>query len=178
MSNKSMEEKVDFSAPVYLPTYKGCYVCGQAHPRGLRIRFFVGTDGQVHAQFRPDDTQTSYDGIVHGGVISTLLDEILGWPIALQTGCMSFTAELTVRFLKPLRAGHTYSATARPGTNRGRYWEGEGDICDRDGERYAKARGKYFLLSEAETRAVAEKLTYQPGDLPVFGDKKRHTDGG
>ena len=172
-----MKEEVDFNHPVYLPTYDGCYVCGQTHPRGLRIRFFVGAFGQVHAQFRPDDAQTNYDGIVHGGVISALLDELLGWPIALQTGRMSFTAELTVRFVKPMSAGHTYLATALPGTDRGRYWEGEGDIRDEHGEIHAKARGKYFLLSTEQTAAVAENLTYQPDDPPVFRYKKRIEEG-
>ncbi len=111
-------------------------------------------------------------------MISALLDELLGWPIALQTGCMSFTAELTVRFVKPMSAGRTYLATARPGTDRGRYWEGEGDICDEHRQIYAKARGKYFLLSAEQTAAVADRLTYQPDDLPVFRHKHPIENGG
>jgi len=91
---------------------------------------------------------------------------------------MSFTGELTVRIVKPMSAGRTYLATARPGTDRGQYWEGEGDIRDERGEIYAKARGKYFLLSAEQTAAVAETLTYQPDDLPVFRDKNRIEDGG
>ncbi len=152
----------------YLPTYDACYVCGQAYPLGLRIRFFVGAFGQVHAWFRPNHSQTSYEGVVHGGVVSTLLDELLGWPIALQTGRMAVTGELTMRFLKPLVAGCTYLATAYPGTDRRRYWEGEGNIRDEHGVIYAKGRGKYFLLSVEQTAAVAENLTYQVGDPPVF----------
>lgn len=159
-----MTEKTD----AYLPTYDKCYVCGQAHPRGLRVRFYAGDAGQVHVQFEPDETQTSYDGIVHGGVISTLLDELLGWPIALQTGRLAYTGELTVRFVKPMSAGRVYLATARPGADRRRYWEGEGEICDEQGQVYAKGRGKYFLLSAEQTAHVADNLTYQPDDLPVF----------
>lgn len=155
-------------ALTYLPTCDGCYVCGQNHPRGLRVRFFVGTFGQVHTRFSPDCTQTSYENVVHGGVISTLLDELLGWPIALQTGRVAHTGELTVRFVKPMVVGHTYLATARPGTDRGGYWEGEGDIRNEEGEICAKAGGKYFLLSAEETATFAEALTYQPGDALVF----------
>ena len=170
---------VDYpSKPNYLPTYDDCYVCGQAHPRGLQVRFFVGEFGQVHTHFRPDYTQTGYESVVHGGVISTLLDELLGWPIALQTGRMCFTGELTVRFVKPMLASRIYLATARPGTNRGRYWEGEGDIRDEHGEIYAKARGKYFLLSAEQTVAVAQRLTYQPDDSPVFRYKNQIENGG
>lgn len=163
-----MNEKQSSSHPFYLPTYDGCYVCGQAHPRGLRMRFFAGDEGQVHARFTPDGTQTGYEDIVHGGVISALLDELLGWPIALQTGRMFFTVELTVRFLKPVHTGHTYLATALPGTEQGRYWLGEGHIRDEQGTIYAKACGKYFPLSATQTAAVVEQLTYLPGDLPAF----------
>lgn len=162
--------------PTYLPTYDGCHVCGQAHPHGLRIRFFVGAFGQVHARFRPDHTQTGYKDIVHGGVISALLDELLGWPIALQTGRMAVTGELTVRFLKPMSAGRSYLATARPGIDRGKYWKGKGNVCDERGTVYAKARGKYFLLSAEQTAVVARDLTYQPGDSLVFRYKSQTED--
>jgi len=166
-----VDERTDFDRAGFLPTYAGCYVCGQDHPRGLRIRFFADADGHVHAEFRPDNTQTGYEGIVHGGVISALMDELLGWPIVLQTGRMCYTVELTMRFLKPVPAGRNYRATASPGTARGRYWENEGDLRDEHDEVYARARGKYFLLSEDQTAAVVAKLTHQSGDLAVFANK-------
>ena len=92
----------------------------------------------------------------------------MGWPIALQTGRMAVTGELTVRFLKPMEDEHIYLATAYPGKDRGRYWEGKGDIRDDQGDLYAKANGKYFLLSVEQTAKVAKELTYQPDDPPVF----------
>ncbi len=168
-----MTEEIDAANMVHLPTYDNCYVCGQDHPRGLRMRFFVGDEGQIHAWFRPDDTQTGYQDIVHGGVISALLDEILGWPIALQAGLMCFTGELTIRFVKPMSAGRTYLATAYPGTDKGRYWEGKGDIRDDQGTIYAKANGKYFLLPAEQSAGVAAMLTYRPDDLPIFRDNHR-----
>ncbi len=152
----------------YLPTYDGCFVCGQSHPRGLRIRFFTGDFGQVCARFTPDNTLSGYKNVVHGGVISALLDELLGWPIALQTGRMCMTGELTVRYLKPMQAEAAYLAAADPGCDRGKYWTGSGEICDDQGVVHAKARGKYFLLSAEETAKIAQELRYQPGDPPVF----------
>lgn len=173
--NKSETAKTE---KTFLPTYDACYVCGQSHPRGLRLRFFAGAFGQVHALFRPDHTQTGYEDIVHGGVISALLDELLGWPIALQTGRMCVTGELTVRFLKPVFAGCVYLATACPGTERGKYWEGQGDLRDEQGKVYVKATGKYFLLSAEQTAVVADEMTYEPEDAPVFRHLHRIKDQG
>ncbi|MEW5816883.1 MAG: PaaI family thioesterase [Spirochaetota bacterium] len=168
-------EKKDFNPnnPVYLPTYEGCYVCGQTHPRGLRLRFFVGENNQVHARFLPDNTQTGYADIVHGGVISALLDELIGWAVSLNHDFLAYTAELTVRFVKPMPSGHSYLATAWIGFGRGKYWEGKGNISDEHGQVYAKGHGKYLLLSTEQTAEVAEKLTYQPDDWPVFRRKMK-----
>jgi uncharacterized protein (TIGR00369 family) len=153
---------------VFLPSYDGCYVCGQRHPRGLRIRFFAGPDSRVHAHFRPDETQTGYDDVVHGGVIGALLDELTGWSVSLKNNRLAYTAELSIRFVIPMPAGEIYMASADVMGGRGRYWEAEGSVSDREGRVHAKARGKYLLLSREQTAAMAGKMTYQPGDLGVF----------
>lgn len=163
-----MDNVPETGAPGFLPTYDECYVCGQAHPRGLRIRFSADSSGQVYADFSPDDTQTGYERVVHGGVISALMDELLGWTVVVRTGRMAFTGELTIQFLKPALAGHRYRASARVVADHGRYWESEGDLCDEGGRIYTRARGKYHLFSEEQTAAVVRRLHYQPGDLPVL----------
>jgi len=152
----------------YLPTYDDCFICGQQHPRGLRIRFYTKNDRYVYADFTPDHTQTGYLDIVHGGVISALFDELTGWPVALQTGRMAFTAELNVRYVRPVKVGKTYLATAYPTVDKGRYWEGKSDLRDADGMIYARANGKYFMISEEDSAIMADLMTYAPGDLPVF----------
>jgi uncharacterized protein (TIGR00369 family) len=152
----------------FLPTYDGCYVCGQTHPRGLRIRFFTGDFGQVCAHLRLDHTLTEHKHVVHGSVISAFLEELLAWPIALQTGRMAAAAEISVRYLKPMLAGDTYLAVALPGENCTSHWKGSGEIRDEQGTTYASARGKYILRSAVETAKIAQNLRYQPGDPPVF----------
>lgn len=155
----------------YLPTYDECYVCGQNHLRGLRTRFFAEPNGEVKCHFKPDTNQTGYANLVHGGVVSALFDELLGWPVVLQTGRMCFSAEITIRFIKPVPAEHTYLAIAGSGYDRGRYWENEGNLQDSDGIVYAKAKGKYFLFTEEKTAEVVNRMTYQPEDLPVLLQK-------
>jgi uncharacterized protein (TIGR00369 family) len=153
---------------VFLPSYDDCYVCCQLHPRGLRIRFLADQSKQIYAWFHPDHTQTGYDDIVHGGVISALLDELIGWSVSLGHERLAFTAELGVRFVKPLKTGQRYLASTCLGAGRGRIWEADGSIRDESGDVYAKEHGKCFLLSPEQIATVAHKINYQPGDLPVF----------
>src|SRR5437762_54292 len=75
-----------------LPTTKGCFVCGQQNPLGLKLR--LETDGtSVQAQFTPEVVHVGFKGIVHGGIISTLLDELMVWACAVQTRRFAFCAE-------------------------------------------------------------------------------------
>jgi uncharacterized protein (TIGR00369 family) len=158
----------DPAHPVFLPTYDACYVCGQSHPRGLRIRFFTDERRLVYAHFLPDQTQTGYDAVVHGGVISALLDELIGWSVYLHQDRFAYTAEVNVRFLRPLLAGQRYHASSRVGTGHGRIWEADGGLFDEAGRACATGHGKYYLLSPEQTADFARKLTYRPGDLRVF----------
>ena len=69
----------------FLPTYKGCLVCGQPEENKstLNLRFRVVKNG-VETSFKADSRQTGYEKIVHGGVICSLLDETIGWAVAVD----------------------------------------------------------------------------------------------
>ncbi len=81
--------------------HRRCVVCGHVNGRAPRLHFAVTDDGRVQATFQPDVTHEGYNGILHGGVISTLLD-------AAMTNCLfahgrcGLTAELCVRFRHPV----------------------------------------------------------------------------
>lgn len=152
----------------YLPTYEHCFVCGREHPRGLHLRFFTREDGIAYVEFDPEDTLTGYEEMVHGGVIATLFDELLGWSVGLKTNQLFLTGELTVRYRKPVLANRSYLGSAFPTEDKKRYWIAEGELQDEDGTIYARAQGRYFPLGEEETKAFADKLLYQEGDLPIF----------
>jgi uncharacterized protein (TIGR00369 family) len=122
--------------------------------------------------FTPADTFTGYTGVVHGGIISTMLDEIMGWSVSLRVNRFTVTGELTVRFSRPLTSGRTYRVDARAVEDKGRYWTAEGEVRDAEGALYARGQGKFFLLSDDETQKVARQLTYRPGDLPIFLDRE------
>jgi uncharacterized protein (TIGR00369 family) len=81
-----------------------CMVCGDANARGLRLDFTAAADGSVSAVFRCEDSFEGYAGIVHGGVVSSLLDGAMT-NCLFARGIMAVTAELTVRFQRLLRVG-------------------------------------------------------------------------
>ena len=79
----------------------GCFVCGPSHPTGLRIRYVPLDDGSIEARWNPRQTWEGFPGIIHGGIVSTVLDEAMSKAVA-ASGIRALTAELRVRFRSPL----------------------------------------------------------------------------
>jgi uncharacterized protein (TIGR00369 family) len=80
-----------------------CFVCGEQNPYGFHLTFSLHEDSAV-TEFIPQKIHQGYKDIVHGGIISTLLDEAMV-KAALLRGITAITAEITVRFRNPLIVG-------------------------------------------------------------------------
>ena len=156
----------------YLPTHDDCFVCGQEHPTGLRARYYLAADGNVRCEFKANSNQVSYAKIVHGGIIASLMDELMGWPICLETNLLAYTGEMTVRYKRQMFVDQVYHAIGfleekRPGK---KYWEAKCAIADGKGRVLAEGKGRYFLIPAPQTKMVSSTMTYQPGDLRVFDE--------
>jgi uncharacterized protein (TIGR00369 family) len=129
-----------------LPHTKSCFVCGAENPIGFKLRF--ESDGTlVRTTFIPRREHAGFKATVHGGVLSTLLDEIMVWACAVGTGKFSYCAELTVRFLKPAVPGVEIIAEARMTANRkNRLFEARGELKDPGGKVLAVATGKFMPI--------------------------------
>ena len=74
-----------------------CFACSSNNPRGLRLDFRQEEDGAMIAEWIPETDLEGYRGIIHGGLVSTVLDEAMAKVVA-ASGCGALTAELRVRF--------------------------------------------------------------------------------
>ena len=75
-----------------------CYVCGKKNPVGLAVDFEIDREARaIKAKFTPSGNHEGYEGIVHGGVLSALLDEAMA-KLAYSLGIPAVTAEITVKF--------------------------------------------------------------------------------
>ncbi len=78
-----------------------CYVCGKKNPLGLKVDFEIDRDAKsIRAEFIPHRDHQGYEGIVHGGILSSLLDEAMA-KLAFTLGIPAVTAELNVKFKAP-----------------------------------------------------------------------------
>lgn len=129
-----------------LPHTHGCFVCGESNPVGLKLRF--QTDGQkVQTHFVPAAEHAGFRHTVHGGIVGTVLDELMVWACAVRTRRFSYCGELTVRFIGPLRPGQGVTATGElVADRRGKMFEAKAEIRDEAGVVLATATGKYLPI--------------------------------
>jgi uncharacterized protein (TIGR00369 family) len=82
-------------------TNQNCFVCGENNPNGLRLNFEIDKEKQtLKTIFIASPTFQGWDGIVHGGIISTLLDEAMA-KLIFELGYHAITASLEIRFKNP-----------------------------------------------------------------------------
>jgi len=85
--------------------HPNCFVCGEANGHGLHLEFMLAKDGDVSSRFDCQERYEGYPGVLHGGVISSIMD-------GAMTNCLfahevvALTAELNVRFRSPVVVGH------------------------------------------------------------------------
>jgi acyl-coenzyme A thioesterase PaaI-like protein len=82
-------------------TYGNCFVCGENNPGGLHLIFEIDKEKQtLKTTFTASPIFQGWDGIVHGGIICTLLDEAMA-KLVYELGFPAVTASLEIRFKKP-----------------------------------------------------------------------------
>lgn len=78
-----------------------CFGCSRNNPHSLQLRFFPTEKGCL-ARGKVPDHYCGFDGIVHGGITTTLLDEVSAWTMAVQLGRPGLTVELAARYHAPV----------------------------------------------------------------------------
>lgn len=148
-----------------LPHTRSCFVCGEANPLGLNLRF--ETDGQrVWAQFTPRGEHMGFKDVIHGGLLATVLDEIMVWACAVRTGRFAYSVEMTVRYHRPARPGERLLLSGELTANRrGRLFEARAGVCNGRNELLAQAMGKYMPIPTTALPPMLEELS-GPWPLP------------
>jgi uncharacterized protein (TIGR00369 family) len=126
-----------------------CFACGQENPDGLRLRPEAG-EGKATVRWTPPLHYQGYAGVLHGGVIATLIDEVMAHA-ALSLVGRAPTAELSLRFLKPVMTGRELEVRAQVRERGRRILTLDAELIQ-DGEVRARGEGRFLVLAR-ESRA-------------------------
>jgi len=120
-----------------------CFVCGPGNPIGLGVQFRI--DGECcRGEFTPDARHVGYDGVTHGGILFSLLDDVMANWLFLH-GERCFTARAEVRYRAQLPVGIEVALSSRLLKRKGRLALLEGAARRRDtGALVVEASGSFM----------------------------------
>ena len=126
-----------------VPREDYCFACGEANPIGLHLDFHVMGNKFVTKKVLPKEYQ-SFTGIVHGGIVTTLLDEAMGGML-YHGGEKAFTARLDVRYRHPTPVGEELTITGWEESRRGNFVKMKAEIALADGTVTAEGSAQMAL---------------------------------
>lgn len=146
------------AAPVNDVNDHNCFGCGTLNTCGLRLTMYPNADGNgVWAPFTPAPRFEGYPGMIHGGIVCTVLDEVMAWSLYREE-IWAVTGSLQVRYRRPLAVGEALRATGAIARNRGRTVEMRGEIRrEADGALLAEATATFVRVPASQAEAWRER---------------------
>lgn len=124
------------------PSSKMCFCCGRDNPVGLRLKFDF--DGErVWTTFTPAEVYQGYPGMLHGGIIYAVLDEVMG-RVAIAHKLWMVTAKMEIRYRQPTPLDQPLQAMAEIVEQRQRLMTARAELRLLDGDVTAEATGTFF----------------------------------
>lgn len=103
MENKAIKSHITEELPKEIPNYwsGNCFGCSPSNPYGLQMKINLSKNG-CFSYLRIPDYFCGFDGIVHGGIIASILDEISAWTLVVHLSKIGVTKEVSIQYLKPV----------------------------------------------------------------------------
>jgi uncharacterized protein (TIGR00369 family) len=123
-----------------------CFGCGPANPRGMHLQFETDRDRQrIVGRFRLGPDFQGGHGFIHGGIIATVLDEVMS-KVSRFSDVRTVTAELNVEYLKPVPVDQEVHVEGFQVRREGRQLYHQGEIRDAAGVLLARGRGRFVVI--------------------------------
>jgi uncharacterized protein (TIGR00369 family) len=151
------EEKIEIPKP----RGHNCFACGTENPIGLNLQFYRLGDA-VCTEISLDKHYEGWEGVIHGGIVSTLLDEVMSWAIMYTKKVFLVTRKMDIKYVKPVLVGTTLTVTGRlmddsqPPKIRAR-----AEIRDEQGKLLVRSNGEFVEVPKENFSNIPEEYKEQ-----------------
>ena len=123
-----------------------CFCCGADNERGLRLSITYPERGTAETSLAVPEWFSGWRNMTHGGLLATLLDEVMAHAI-VGMSLIAVTAEITVRFQKPVQTGSRIRAVGKVEETRGKVLRTRGWVYDAQGAVAAEGTARFIATS-------------------------------
>jgi len=135
-----------------------CFACGTANPIGLNLQFYRLGDA-VYSEIALEKNHEGWENMAHGGIVSTLLDEVMSWAIMYFKKTFLVTRKMEVKYIRPVLIG-------TPLVIKGEVMDdstppkvkARAEIRDDEGNLLVRSLGEFIELSMEKLSSVPEGL--------------------
>ena len=135
-----------------------CFACGTDNPIGLNMNFYRMKD-TVCSDVTLGKNHEGWENMAHGGIISTLLDEVMSWTVLYFKRTFLVTRKMDIKYIKPVPLHIPLTARGKildePGHSK---IDIRGEIVDAEGKLLVRSRGEFVMLAENKLSAVSKGL--------------------
>jgi len=142
-----------------------CFACGTLNAGGLGLDLHV-EQGRSWVDLSLDSRFEGWEGVIHGGILCTILDEVMAWALVGEDN-WGVTARMGVHFRRPVTVGLPIHAEGWITRSRRRIADTAGQILDAStGARLATATGVYLAANDDRKQDLRERYGYRPTAAP------------
>ena len=123
-----------------------CVVCGKKNSYGLQIKYELIEDGKISGKWVPELKHEGINGIIHGGLLATVIDEAMSRAI-IAMNIHALTVELNVRFHHYVVAGEEVNILGWVVSKNKRKICTEGILLRENGEKILQANGTFLIVT-------------------------------
>ena len=123
------------------PNSRHCFICGLENPVGLKLKIYQTEPGVIETTYTAPEHFQGYPGVLHGGIVASILDEISGRALMGDPSKprFMFTGKLEVKYRKNVPIGQPLKIIGKAGKSRRQMAEGWAGIYNEAGELLAEA---------------------------------------
>lgn len=157
-------------------TDHACFGCGELNPIGLRLAFYRRGES-IEAKFTARPEHEGYIGLVHGGILATVLDEAMSWAVIAATKRLMVTARMELAYRHPVCVGQPLVVRGWVEEDRGRLVRARAELRDAvDGRLLVEAQGTFLRAPAEQERAWWARYVGSASDAEDEGHRGARDD--
>ncbi len=148
-----------------LPGYKKCFFCGpSADGLCLEIQY---ADGKAFCEFTAHEKFQGYDGMLHGGIVTGIIDEVMWWTLFANTKALCATSKIEVEFKMPILCNHSYRASGLILNSTKNLYYLQGIIEDKSGRVCVRGKGTFRKTKGFTMDGIMKYLDFRGVPLEI-----------